>query len=270
MERKASMRKSAIGLAVGALLLLAACGGNGDGAPSAGVTDDGSVREEAELTPTPTVDPIEFSAAAQEAAELAVLTLDDFPPGWTREPAEDDGADDETDLKLSEECEILNQDSFPGEIASAESDDFTGPDDQEVSSGAAVFLTEDAAQDALDEFESAIQRCRSELRDEFERLAREGFEEGAGGVVELSALDASLSDLSFPLGKSSAAFRVTVAGSVGELTFELSADFVIFREGKMLGGFIFLALGRPGIEEEQRLAELTAGKLEQANASLPQ
>lgn len=209
----------------------------------------------------------DFEAAAQAAAESAVLTLDDLPPGWTRLPSDEE---DETDLELSEQCEILEQDELPEEIASVDSDDFSGPEDQEVSSGVSVFPSEDVAQNALDEFNDALDRCSDELVEKFESLFVEGFVEGGGDPDDIQELNVSLDDLSFPdLGESSRAYRVRLEGVAEDVFFDFAFDIVIVREGRMAGGMFYLAAGGSDIDDEVELANIVADKLSEADASLP-
>tara|TARA_B100001964_G_scaffold340_1_gene396 strand:+ start:119 stop:451 length:333 start_codon:yes stop_codon:yes gene_type:complete len=87
----------------------------------------------------------EFLVAAESAAKAANLSLSDFPTGWTSEAASDEDEDD-SDLDLSEDCQILDSDTVPGEVFEADSDDFTGPDGQSVSSSATVLTSSSAAE----------------------------------------------------------------------------------------------------------------------------
>ena len=114
---------------------------------------------------TPIPPTAEFVVVAQRAADAAELTLNDLPSSWTVLPPED-----RPKPQLSEECAILNQVEFPGQVAMAESDAFTGPVDQELRSTTVVFPSTDAAQDAQDTFNSAFSRCGEELANAFEKL----------------------------------------------------------------------------------------------------
>lgn len=245
MPRFALLGALCLGLIIAAI---AACGGDGGGLAPGEVST-------------------EFRAAAREAAEAALLTLDDLPPGWTSAPPEEE---ETSELQLSEECNrFFEQEQLAGEVASADSDDFTGPDDQEVSSGATIFVTEAAAQDALDFVAEGLSRCRDELIEAFETLFQESAQaEGVADVV--GDFQVSFGEISFPpLGDSSVAYRIAVDVRALGLPLAFTGDIIGIRQGRTVGGLFYFAIGRLDTEEEQQLAQIVADKLEGANASLP-
>jgi hypothetical protein len=205
---------------------------------------------------------------AQEAAESAVLTLDDLPSGWTVAPPGDDGGDASVgdDFVYSGECDTLNEDEFPGEIASAESADFEGAQSQEVSSTASVFSDEAVAQEAFAELDSAFSLCRDQFVAAFEQgLLGEGDQRD----FDASQLEVSLEDLAFPeMGDSTTAYRLAGSMNLEGLLFEFTVDFVFMRAGRMAGGFSYMTFGDVNSIEEEVLAEITAEKMAAANASL--
>jgi len=199
-----------------------------------------------------------FLEASQEAAESAMLTLEDFPPGWTSSPAE---PDDDFSLDLSDECAVLDAETYPGEVSAVESDDFTGPDDQEVSSNATVLTSKEAAASALKTFTRALalESCRGEVVEAFEEEL--SFDVGADVQV-------SLEDLSFPtLGDSSDSFRIKVEAVGQSLVF----DVTMIQKGNMLGAFFYIPgiNSNPDIAEEAEFAELFSAKLEAAEETIP-
>ena len=216
----------------------------------------------------PTETSPEFRAAAQEAADSALLTLDDFPSGWTSAPPAADT--DDSQLGLSKECSALELETFPGQVAEAESDDFTGPDEQEVSSAISVFPTDDTAQEAVDAFNNAFDQCGKELEDALTRLIKEGAEAGElPSEVELD-LQVNVENLSFErFGDATVAYRIPVKASFIGITLEFTIDLVFMRDGRVAGGLFYFSLGEIDAEEEQQLAQAVADNLEQANASLP-
>jgi len=112
---------------------LAACGGDGEEAA------------EEQSTTTAAEDRVATSEE-RAAAEGVLLTLDDFPSGWVQRPP--DQADD-LQLDLPEECAIFEEEAQePGALVDLESDDFISPEEHEVSSGATVYVDEDAAVEA--------------------------------------------------------------------------------------------------------------------------
>jgi len=92
-----------------------------------------------------------FLVAAETAATAVNLSLSDFPIGWTSGAASEEDEDD-SDLDLSEDCRILDLDTVPGEVFEADSDDFTGPDGQSVSSSATVLISSYATENAIEAF----------------------------------------------------------------------------------------------------------------------
>ena len=160
---------------------------------------------------------------APKAAESAVLYLNDFYPGWTSSPPEE-----VEDQGLSEECK---RHDAPGKVTKAESDQFTGPDDQVVSSAATVFLSKEASQAALNATVTVL-------------------------------------DLSFPgLGESSRAWRTVIELQTTPRQTRVS-DSVNIVIGRIGGTFVYSSTGTPDADEELELATLFAGKLKKAEETL--
>jgi hypothetical protein len=208
-------------------------------------------------------------AAANAALEAAVLTLDDFPEGWTADPADpDDGG---SNLDLSEDCQILNRDSLPNEIATRDSDDFTGPESQGVTSGVTVFPTAGDAAAALSAVTDAYATCEDELLPEFEEQFRSGFDEGAGDSgAELADITVDLQEVPFTTdADATAAFRISYGGTAAGTPFEGAVDFVILQEERLVGGLVFFAsAGDPDAAEEQQVAAVQLAKLREGNVGL--
>jgi hypothetical protein len=241
-------------LAAGAAAsIMAACSG-GDDADSNVVSD-------------------EFRAAAPAAAESSLLTIENLPAGWSGTQAENGG--DDSDLELGPECDVLlaNLDAVPGEIASAESDDFTGPDGQQVSSGAAVFATEAAAQDAVDAINDAVDSCRADFEDALLEFFRVSLEEDPD--IDQEALDeidveVLFEDLSFAdVGDSVSAYRLNIDVTVADERLEPTADIVLLRQGRLTGGLFFFALDLPSIANEEALAITIVSQMQEADEGLP-
>ncbi len=125
--------------ALAATLLIAACGSDSDdtGAGAGPATEENTVAETTpdttvETTPSttePTVDdtttteaPAQDAAADTAAAAAALLTLADFPEGWTEAPSA--GTTEIADRL----AECLGVDSLTSNAASAASADFSSPD----------------------------------------------------------------------------------------------------------------------------------------------
>lgn len=250
---------------IAGLLLLSAIG-------FAACGDDGGAP-----TSTPTATPgepsDEFIEAAEDAAGDSVLTIDDFPPGWTATPTED-GEEDEA-LALGPECEALVGDleESPGGVASANSDEFTGPNDEEVSSGAAVFVSEDAAQDAVDAINEAVDGCREDFEDALLEVFRATLEEDPSiddETLESIEVSVSFQDLSIAdLGDSTSAYRLNITVEAGSEMIEPVGDIVLLRVGRMAGGLFYFTIEESDIDEETALARTIVSRMQAANRVLP-
>jgi hypothetical protein len=235
-------------------VIVAACGGDGD--PSAGDLSG------------------EFIAAAQDAADQSLLTIDDFPAGWVGATgAEDD--DDSATLKLGPDCDVLlgNLGDFRDEVSSADSDDFSGPNDEDVSSGAAVFASEDAAQEAVNAINDAVDMCRSEFEEALLAFFRTSLEEDPDidrALLDEVVVEVSFADLAFKeLGDATNAYRLDILVTIEDETLEPAADIVLMRQGRLTAGLFYFALERPPIEREEALAETIVRRMREADAGLP-
>ncbi len=213
-----------------------------------------------EASPAPTV-------TAEEAANSAVLKLADMPSGWAKDAPDDD--DDEGDFEFSEECAILNVETFPEELASAESADFEGPAGQSASSDSSVFTSAEVAKATLQEFNDALSRCQGEYVQAFKTALLEG-----AGLSEEDALAAGLR-ISFQdgpplpqLGDLMTVNRLEIDMTVEGIDLHMIIDFVAIAEGRLVGGLYYFSVGEVNSLEEEVLAETIANKLAEANASL--
>jgi len=204
---------------------------------------------------------------AQQAAKLAVLIKADLPIGWTGLPPE---ADPDIGFEFSEACALFNAETvFPDSVATQESNEFTGPLGQQVSSDAEIFKNDEAAVAAFDEVSAAISRCRDELLPAFEMAYRQGFEQGGGDLTTLQ-LTVTFEELDYAvLGDGTYAYRLAGNGSsaAGPITF--TVDFVTVRVSRIVGGLVYASFGAPDMLEQQTIADKIANKLTLANGTLP-
>ena len=192
------------------------------------------------------------ASPAQEAAESAVLRMNDFPPGWTSSSYEEP-----EDVGFSESCKRRES---QGKVSKANSDQFTGPNDQVVSTAATVFLSEEASQDALNANVERASRCRAEMQAAFTKLFSD---QGVDSTV-------AIEDLSFPnLGDSSTAVRIVVELQTNPPHMSVS-DTVNLVTGKMAGTFVYTSTGTPDHDEVLALAAAFASKLNVAKETLPE
>ena len=185
---------------------------------------------------------------AQIAAESALLSLGDFPAGWTSSPEEKFDSSG-----VSEECRPGEKPE--GRVARADSDQFFGPDDQVVGSAVSVYLSREAAQAALDQSLATASRCQEEISSLFvQRMSAQGID-GTASTRDLPPVE---------LGDSSTARRWVFELRSAPPRTHVS-DSVAFVTGSMGGIFVYSSTGTPDPEEEMRLMMLFAGKVEKAN-----
>lgn len=239
--------------------LLGSSGGDGSSSGTA-VVETSTPTSTGEARPAPTV-------TAEEAANSAVLKLADMPSGWAKDAPDDD--DDEGDFEFSEECAMLNVETFPGELASAESADFEGPAGQSASSDSSVFTSAEVAKATLQEFNDTLSRCQGEFVQAFKTALLEG-----AGLSEEDALAAGLR-LSFQdgpplpqLGDLMTVNRLGIDMTVEGIDLHMIIDFVTIAEGRLVGGLYYFSVGEVNSLEEEVLAEIIANKLAEASASL--
>jgi hypothetical protein len=206
----------------------------------------------------------------QDVADSAVLNLGDLPPGWVLAKDNDDD-DVDVDHEVSEPCkQFEGQEAFAGSQASSESARMDGPEKQSVGSAAYVFAGPDEAEGSLDQQRQALSSCGSDLAAVLEGAARQGLKK-AGASPDQVQVQSALENLGSPnVGESGLMFRVriTVTGPGGSM--ELAMDFITFRHGRMLGSLSYMTVRGLRPEEEQRLAQIAAAKLQAANTSLPE
>ncbi|WP_028655205.1 hypothetical protein [Nocardioides sp. J54] len=246
----------AFSVAVAVALFLTACGGaddDGDGEPS-------DARRSV-TSGSPTVE--QDVAADQAIAEAAVLTLDDMPPGWTSEAAGEDDASEERESRTRMarcvgDYETLYVDAHPD----AESDDFTSPDDAEVSVDVRVAHSE----------EWLVEACEVFSTDRFRECALEELQNELGGEMqEVTVGDISLDPLSFaPVGDEVTVYRMTIPISADGFDVEMVGDVVAARVGRgmvWLSAFSLPAQRPLGVEELRGSLEIAADRLSRGLAS---
>jgi hypothetical protein len=205
----------------------------------------------------------------QDVADSAVLNVGDLPPGWLILPDDDDGF--EPEHELSDYCKALEEKaSSEGVDATATSDSMGGPDNQRLTANAAVFSTSEDAQRSLDNFREFFSRCSADYIAKFE----EGVSRGAAkdGIVPAQLqIQTTIAEVGPPaVGESGLAYRIngTVSGPSG--SFEFAVDLIAFRIGRMNTGLVYSQIGGLRPEEERQIAQTAAGKLDAAEATLPE
>ena len=210
----------------------------------------------------------EFATAAETAVEAALLTPDDLPPGWLAEPEdEDEDEDEETDFEFTGECETFDDEDLPGSVASADSDELTGPDDQVLVTSAVVFPSEEMAEAAVTGFERLTEICREQLKDGMVELFRDVFEERGADDAEVTV---TVEDLPFEeLGSGLGSYRINWSFAFEGRSAHGSMDFIFWRQGRLVGAISYMRTGDDNPREERELAQLVDAKLRFVEATLP-
>jgi hypothetical protein len=215
----------------------------------------------------PTGTPV-FTGTPEEAAPAAILAVGDLPPGWSALPPE---PDDHTPAAFSERCKLLDAEAPPGAILTAESEALRGPLGQKVNTDASVFHNDGAAAAALGMMDGAWSTCQHEMQTVFtealrESLAQEGFD------PSLAQIAVSIEKVPpLPVGEAAVMFRLRAAVTTPDRHNEFTIDFLAFRQGRMLGGFVYTAFAPPlNAEDELMVAQIAGSKLAAAEATLPQ
>jgi hypothetical protein len=247
--------------------LVAGCGGS-DGesepmdtdAPSEsnapGESDDRNDLAEPDEPDQPTEAdvPVQDVAADAAAAEASLLTLSDFPAGWSEVPAEDEDDSFEEMNERQRECLGTDADVLNEEVE-ARTGDFTNPDDdsavtQVVSLAPSVEMAEAyMAGGSAD----GVAACLT-------AVYREGFAEAVKDAEEMRG--AELGEITVgalnvgEIGEESFAYRVTVPVSIQGFTVDIVADLVAVRVGRSVSGLTFRAQFDPTPTE--RITEYSA------------
>ncbi len=242
------------------LALAAGCAGGGEAEPSPGT--------HGAAPPTGSADsPDAAEQAAREVAEKVLLTLRDFPAGWSQLPPD---KDEDPPLEVPPECQTFSEDyQWPGAIVDVDSPEFEGPDLETVSSSAIIFGDVEAATRAFARYKAEFDLCREPVRAAlttyYDGLLRAQHPDTNVAVTALS-----LDWLPFPpYGEESVAARLSVTVVVGDQTFITHSDMFGWRVGRVEGDMSFTTRTvPPDPEEEQRVAKIIDERLRDAAKDL--
>lgn len=230
-----------------AVTVLAACG-SGDGS-----------------TPGPSSD---FGAAARDATDSALMTLDDLPQFWTV----GDPDDTNLDVELSPECDVFDTNvSLPGATATDAALPYNGTEARMATFITAAFQDEQTAITAFDGLGPLVDRCGPELLQAIEETARREAAELGFDLGPLGRVDVTIDDHEFvQLGDQSQALRVLVEVRVLGIGTDFTLDIIVVRAGRMMGTMTYSNFGKLDTVEEQNIARTMTGKLSDADAMLPE
>lgn len=176
---------------------------------------------DSESTP-PTNTPAEATIAHSEdaLAESLLLTIADFPTGWTETP--DDESDDGDSSGL-DKCSV--KEKLSGGTGTASTGDFSKGNSGSVTQLVAVYATDEAAKAATPALESF-----------FDCLVRV-INDGAMNTDDVKFKDATRGVLSMPsIGEQMSASRITFEGKQNgvNLTIDAYIDLITVRQGRFV------------------------------------
>jgi hypothetical protein len=221
----------------------------------------------ASTAPPDSTEPATTVHADQPAADAALITLDDFPAGWTETPEEElTGLAIESRRRITE-CVGGEGDSMLDlGGALAESGTFRGPDGQSVEESVAIVdpsVAEDlmarfTAPDVADCFEAAMQQTLDAMvnnpSDPSESFPADTTL-GKATVAPHPAVPATAAD-------EIAGYRITVPLTTQGFDLDLTLDAIAIRAGGSVAGLSFQSvLGPFPLEEIERLVGIAADRL---------
>ncbi len=238
---------------VAVVVLAAGCGGDDDDEESSSTTAPAVTGTTSPATTsTPAADsrtPEQF-AADRAAADMAVLKLSDFPPGWTSESSTDDTSP-ELEAARDRLADCLGVDrSFLGRggraAAKAESDDFEDDDNNQVQNTVTLVASRERALAQLAPFR------RPQARDCVETFVNTAIEQsvtnprpGRTAPPGLSFGRARVEALDVPgLHTESVAYRSRVPVTVQGETRDVLLDILLALKGRAGITMIFISIGQ--------------------------
>jgi len=252
--------------ALAGTLLIAACGSDSDDStdgPATTVTETTTPETTSDTTPetteaavddtTTTEAPSQDVEADTAAAEAALLTLADFPDGWTEAPS-DAGTDVEDRL-----AECIGVDSLTSADASATSADFFSPDGNlVVVESVGVNATERDARFVLAGItDPEVPACVAAAYTELGAAAL-----GTGAVADGASIgEVTASRLAVgAAGDATQAIRVEIVLADGSST--ITVDHVVARSGRSIAALTFEGRAEPtAVETIDSITEPAASRL---------
>ena len=207
-----------------------------------------------------------YREAAQRAVQDAALKLDNLPEGWARSEI---GAQALAGLSLNGDCEALNGRGrgFSGEVATAGSEPFAGPHNQQLASTVSAFADTAAAQAAVRRANDLVLQCR----DQIQEALKQAIKSAAGDLGRLIGnISASVEPAQYkPLGDETAAYALKAEISTLLTSIDVNGHILVIRKGPLTGVLLYVTLGDLDTGEEEGIATDLVTKLTSAEASLP-
>ena len=208
----------------------------------------------------------EFADVASDAAEQAIITRDDLPPGWREE-----SGSTLDQVELSPQCDILTPDgAFPEAAATASSPSFTTVERRSAQSFSAVFESGDLAGDAVEDVNATVDRCHKQFLDAVRKIAEEELESQGLDLGPLADIDVEIESGTPPAaGDQSLWYEVQVSVSVLGAKQEFNADIILVRDGRVVGVLLYSSYGPIDGAEEMAFLKLVTDRLAEAEEELP-
>jgi len=206
-----------------------------------------------------------YREAAGRAVQDSVLTLDNLPEGWAKSEI---GAQALPGLSLTGDCEPLNGRGrgFPGEVATADSEPFAGPHNQQLASTVSAFTGTEAAQAAVRRANDLVLQCR----DQIQEALKQAIQNAAGDLGRLiGSISASVEPAQFkPFGDETSAYRLKADISTLLTSIDVNGHILVIRKGPLTGVLLYATLSDLDAGEEEGITSALATKLASADASL--
>ncbi len=234
--------------------------------PSCGDDDDDQPSNTTQSESPATTSGSEASRAEDLAiAESAVLTINDFPPGWEEGPVERPSDNPEIEAGIAECLDVPVDELYP-DNPQATSPTFTSPQDEEVSSRVTVTPSSEDAQQALERLSGdAVPGCYAQAVEALvmqSLLSSDDVPEGLDfGEVTFNRLSTD------QIGDESIAFRTTLPFEYQGFDSQIELDFVLARVGRVGINMSFQSEETSFDPEEARqLTETVVARVETADA----
>jgi hypothetical protein len=229
-------------------LIIAACDSEDDSSDTPAGAEAATTEAESDAA-TP-IEPAATEAAPTQdieadtaVAQAALLTLADFPPGWSETPSDNEDDNPEAERALAE-CAGVDGDKLVDTEAEAETGRFSDPDGETfIDQTVGLMASEDEAAAALPDVTSTdVLTCFSDV---YNDLFADSLDDGdlpddtEFGEISVARLNVT------PVGDETAALRVAVPVSVSGITVDVTVDLVVTRVGRSLSGLSFQSTFNP-------------------------
>ncbi|TMB67554.1 MAG: hypothetical protein E6J43_08325 [Chloroflexi bacterium] len=207
-----------------------------------------------------------YRESAQRAVQDSVLTVDNLPEGWARSEI---GAQALAGLALNGDCAALNGRGagFPGEVATADSEPFAGPHNQQLASTVTAFSDPEAARAAVRRANDLVLQCR----DQIQNALKQAIQNAAGDLGRLiGSISAAVEPAQYkPLGDETSAYSLKADISTLLTSIDVNGHILVMRNGPLTGVLLYATLGDLDAGEEEGIASALSTKINTAEQTLP-